>query len=217
MARTRATSRWRLLGALPLASGAALVVHVLTTISLGLALLGTAVIVALSCVVAWRRLPPIARVEVARRARAGLVAGLAATVAYDGSRWIAVNVLHDTFWPFDIYPIFGQAIIGMGHGFGVITAIGVLYHYTNGLCFGVAYAIILGTRGWWTGVFWALGLETLMLAVYPGWLHPRAFDEFVSISLLGHLVYGATLGLAGHGLLARGTRVANDSAARLRT
>lgn len=43
--QTRVTGLWLLLAALPLSSGAALVVYVLTSISLGLALLGAGVIV----------------------------------------------------------------------------------------------------------------------------------------------------------------------------
>lgn len=71
---------------------------------------------------------------------------------------------------------------------------GVLYHYVNGTFFAVSFAILFAPRGWWAGILWALGLEVLMLSVYPGWLHPQALGELVSISLLGHLAYGTTLG-----------------------
>jgi hypothetical protein len=53
----------------------------------------------------------------------------------------------------------------------------------------------LGTRGWREGILWALGLELAMVAVYPGWLHIGALlEEFVAVSLIGHLAYGSVLG-----------------------
>jgi hypothetical protein len=101
---------WLLLAALPLASGAALIIHVLTTISLGVALIGAGIIVSGAGILAWMRLPSIARTEIVRRAKVGLMAGFLATVAYDVSRWLIVTVFHDTFAPFHVFPIFGYAI-----------------------------------------------------------------------------------------------------------
>jgi hypothetical protein len=192
---------WQLLAVLPLASGAALIVHVLAGISLGLALLASGLIVVVAATVLWMRLPATARVEVAQRARAGVVAGLLATAAYDVARWILVTVMHYTFLPFDIFPIFGQAIGGTGLSFGAATALGIVYHYTNGVMFALSYALLFGPRGWWAGILWALGLEALMLSIYPGWLHPKAFGEFVSVSMLGHVVYGSVLGITARRLL----------------
>jgi hypothetical protein len=60
--------------------------------------------------------------------------------------------------------------------------------------FAVAYTILFGTVGWWAGILWALGLEALMLSVYPGWLNPQPFGEFVSVSMLGHVAYGTVVG-----------------------
>jgi hypothetical protein len=191
--QTRVSLLW-LLAALPLASGAALVVHILSSISLGLALLVAGIIVAITGGLTWKQLPPAARARVAQRVKIGLVAGLLATLAYDSSRWIMVTLFHYTFWPFDVYPIFGYAIAGSNIPSNVATVIGTLYHYTNGIMFAIAYTILFAPRGWWAGILWALGLEALMLAIYPGWLHPRAFNEFVSVSMLGHVAYGSVLG-----------------------
>jgi hypothetical protein len=199
----RITRFWILMAALPLGSGAALIVYVLTRISLGLALLGAAVIIIVAGMFAWQRLTVSARAELIRRAKVGLVAGFLATIAYDLSRWIIVTVFHTTFMPFDIFPIFGRAIAGANMQSVPATAIGILYHYTNGMMFAIAYAILFAPRGWWTGILWALGLETLMLTIYPGWLHPAAFGEFVSISMLGHVAYGSVLGTCSRWLLLR--------------
>jgi hypothetical protein len=38
-------------------------------------------------------------------------------------------------------------------------------------------------------------LEAFTVALYPPWLGLTAVAEFVSVSLLGHLAYGTTLGL----------------------
>jgi hypothetical protein len=38
-------------------------------------------------------------------------------------------------------------------------------------------------------------LEVIMVSLYPGWLNLAAIDEFVSVSVVGHAVYGATLGI----------------------
>ena len=105
-----------------------------------------------------------------------------------------MTLFHDTFWPFDVFPIFGYAIAGSNVPHNVATIIGTFYHYTNGVLFAIAYTILFAPRGWWAGVLWALVLEALMLTIYPGWLHPRAFNEFVSVSILGHLAYGSVLG-----------------------
>lgn len=54
---------------------------------------------------------------------------------------------------------------------------------------------MLGTAGWWARVGWALVLEALMVTFYPGWLDVRAFDEFLTVSVLGHVVHGSVLGV----------------------
>ena len=190
----RSKRRWLLLGILPLATGAALLVHVLANISLGLALLGASLVLLPVGFFTWRSLAFPAQAELARRIKAGLLAGFLGTLAYDLIRWIIVTVFHYTFWPFDIFPLFGYAIAGSNLTPGLATVIGVLYHYTNGLFFAVAYAIFFAPRSWWIGILWALGLESLMLSIYPGWLHIRAFNEFLSVSMIGHITYGTVLG-----------------------
>ena len=46
-----------------------------------------------------------------------------------------------------------------------------------------------------TGALWGLFLEAFQLTLYPDWLGIRFVDEFVRISALSHLAYGASLGL----------------------
>jgi hypothetical protein len=195
--------RWRLfVAALPLATGAALVVYILAGWSLPVALAVTATCTATVAIYGWRRLGPLARLWAARRARAGLVAGIAATASYDLVRLALVKFAHFTFWPFDIFGVFGRAILGTGADPIVLRAAGLTYHLANGICFGIAYSLVWGRRGPLTGLVWGLGLETFMVSLYPGWLHIDALlGEFLSVSLLGHITYGVVLGTIARRLL----------------
>jgi hypothetical protein len=83
--------------------------------------------------------------------------------------------------------------------------VGLIYHYLNGLMFGVSFGILLARRSWYWGIPWALALEFLMLTIYPGWLKigPAMLEEFTIVSACGHLAYGTGLGLATTSLVRR--------------
>ncbi len=125
----------------------------------------------------------------------GFKAGILATVAYDASRYIIINVLHLTFWPFDIFSIFGALLIGAGAPAVLREATGILFHYANGIGFSIAFFFLFPRPGIRFGLLWALVLELFMVSLYPGWLGLAALDEFLSVSILGHFAFGATLGL----------------------
>ena len=44
------------------------------------------------------------------------------------------------------------------------------------------------------GLAWAAVLELFMVSLYPGWLGLKPLDEFLSVSIFGHIVYGTVLG-----------------------
>jgi hypothetical protein len=178
-------------------SGAALVVTVLTRVSLGLTLLSGAVCVVALLWQSWRRLTPAARLVALERMRTGLLAGIPATGAYDLARLLLVETSGVSIWPFDTFPLFGQAILGTALPPGVTLAVGTGYHYLNGMCFGAAYSVLFRRRLFAFGILWAMGLELAMLAVYPRWLPQlgRVLGEFTAVSLTGHLAYGTALGL----------------------
>ena len=50
----------------------------------------------------------------------------------------------------------------------------------------------------------ALFLEVFQLTLYPGWLDIGFYAEFVQISAISHLVFGATLGMVVRYGLRRG-------------
>lgn len=195
-------NRQRLLfAALFLSTGAALLVYVISGVSLlaaaGLVMVAAAVLGA----VIWRRADPRGQMEMGRLLRAGALAGFLATAAYDLSRFFLIEVTGIAFWPFDIFNVFGQALVGAGYSGTWVRLAGLLYHFANGIGFALAYTIVLGRRGVWAGVAWAMVLELLMVTIYPGWLGMEALNEFLQVSVLGHVVYGVVLGGSARWLL----------------
>lgn len=142
----------------------------------------------------WRRFPQFQKNKIIRRIKAGVMAGIAATAAYDLSRFLLVQVFSFHVQPFEAIPLFGQLLIGNDASYYIQLTVGILYHLVNGVGFAIAYSIWFAPRGWWCGVLWALVLEAAMLAVYPGWLNIKMMDEFAGVSVIGHLVYGSVLG-----------------------
>jgi hypothetical protein len=181
-------------GALFLASGLALVVYILSGISLAWTFAGTLSLAVVGGAALWRRSSPARRAVVARAVRVGLLAGVVATLAYDAARFALVRLTGIAFWPFDIFAIFGRALVGPGQTGALTTAAGLAFHLTNGVAFAVAYTVLFGRRGVVAGIAWGLFLEALQLTFYPGWLQLRAIGEFVQVSVFGHLIYGAVLG-----------------------
>jgi hypothetical protein len=175
-------------------SGAALVVHILTGSPLWLALAAFGFAGSMGvAVVAVNEPGAVARLR--HLAGRGVIVGVVGTAAYDVSRWILVQVGGLELSPFEALPLFGQALLGEDRTGLLVTVAGVGYHLVNGIAFGVAYVIWFGHRPWWTGIIFALGLEAFMLALYPGWLDPASIAELTQVSMVGHFVYGGTLGL----------------------
>jgi hypothetical protein len=151
-----------------------------------------------------RSLGILHHVRVTREVRVGLLAGLIATAAYDVSRLIAWAVIGSATHPFEAWRFFGIGLVGAGAPGPLHWIVGGLFHLINGLAFAIAYTIWFGRSGIVAGVAWALFLEAFMLGLYPGWLHLKAYEPFLVVSLVGHLAYGATLGAIARRLLLRG-------------
>lgn len=192
-----------LLGACFLASGASLVVYIFAGVSLGLALIVSAIIISVVGAITWKKSSQTKRQFLITHIKAGLIAGLIGTLAYDLSRFLLIKITGIHFWPFDIFNIFGQSILGQSAQGPWVTVLGVLFHFTNGITFAVSYSILLGKKGVIFGILWALGLETLMVAAYPRWLNITFMSEFLSVSIFGHFIYGATIGYVAKKLIVR--------------
>jgi hypothetical protein len=184
----------RLAAVLPLATGAGLLGFLIARVSLWLGfvligLIGVGLVIGV-----WRRSGPAARANLLARARAGLFAGLIATACYDVSRYLLVTTFESSVWPFAAFPAFGGLLIGPTEPYDARLLAGTIFHIFNGVGFTVAYALFVRRPRILTGVLWALGLEALMLTLYPTWLDIKAIGEFTQMSMFGHVVYGIVLG-----------------------
>jgi hypothetical protein len=189
-------------GLASLVSGAALLLSVIFKLSLAVTLGALGAFVAASCGIVWRSASVSRRRELKALARAGAIGGLSGTLAYDAIRVVIVRVGRLRVRPFKALPIFGTLLVGTRQSLAITLAAGISYHCLNGIMFGCAYSFFFGGRGWKYGVMWALGLEAMMLALYPGWLHIDALlREFTLVSMSGHLMYGSVLGAVDRRLL----------------
>lgn len=182
-------------------SGVALVVHIVSGLSLKLVLAGTTTLMLLVIVAVWRRADPHRRRRIRTVASMGAAAGVLALLAYDLSKWLLSHLDPSPYNPFEAIRAFGMLLMGTGAPAGAVLAAGTAFHAVNGICFGIAFAFLFGSRGVLAGIGWGLFLELFQLLLYPGWLSPAFFKEFAQISALAHVVYGASLGLLCRRLL----------------
>jgi hypothetical protein len=189
---------------LPFAGGVGLVMHILVNASLPLAMLGIAV----SGAVAWwwsmRGRPPVVRRRIRRTVLSGLRIGLVATAAYDLVRYGVVMAFSMSFQPLHVIPIFGHLFVGAGAPIWLAWLVGFAYHIGNGVGFGIAYVVLFRRPHPVTGILWGLGLELAMATLYPSWLRVTALREFLTVSMIGHVVYGVVLGLLARQLTSTG-------------
>lgn len=185
---------YRLVGAGSLASGAALVTHILAGIALPLALILTYGLATLGVAVLLWQTPSQMRHLLIHRIKVGLLAGVLATLIYDVTKLVLSQVDPSPYDPFEAFRHFGLALIGPDSTQWVTYGTGAAFHLLNGLSFGVAFCLFLGQRGLIAGVAWGFFLEFFQLTLYPGWLDIRFYQEFVQVSVLAHAVYGGVLG-----------------------
>lgn len=195
---------------LALFSGVSLLLNILAGISLPLALgLSSIVVLALMTGV-LRSVGPVGRRWIRRTLAAGALSGIVATISYDVTK-SALSLLDPSpYNPFEAIRVFGRLLLGSGASSSATMLTGTGLHLLNGMCFGIAYTLLVAPGGGstWTraaayGVSWALFLETFQLTLYPGWLNVRFYTEFATISALSHVVYGLTLAAMTRLLLGR--------------
>lgn len=198
-----------ILGIGALFSGVALLGHIVAGLWLPLTLAVTVGLLVATVALIWFRLDGSQRLILRSMAARGVVIGFVAMLLYDGSRTLLSQLDSSVYQPFEVLSVFGRALLGGGVPAEAALAAGLGFHVLNGVSFGLAYVFIFGrqavtspARALATGIGWGLFLETFQLTLYPGWLNIAAYREFVTISFLGHVVYGATLGLMSRRLLA---------------
>jgi hypothetical protein len=183
-----------ILGVAPLSTGAALVAYILAGFSLVLGLMFAAVVIVAAVGLVWQRAGYEERGLVARTVGVGALAGVIATAGYDVAKLALSRFDPVAYDPFAVLAVFGLAIAGPATPASAAYLIGTIYHVLNGVAFGIGFAFLLGTRGIAAGVLYGLFLEVFMLALFPGWLNVKAWEEFARVSALSHVVYGAVLG-----------------------
>ncbi len=144
----------------------------------------------------------------------GAVAGLIAACSYDIFRIPFVFAAANDTGPdwlrlplFKVFPRFGAMILG--EPFDATTpdaqfslaahVIGWIYHFSNGITFGVMYVALVGDasrRSWLWAVAFATLVEVAMLITpYTSFFGIRAGANFIIATLTAHAIFGTTLGL----------------------
>lgn len=125
----------------------------------------------------------------------GCWAGLAATVVYDGVRFVVEHLHPFGYSGFVPILMFGNWITGQPMYSLTAKIAGWSYHYWNGATFGVIYTLAAGRRFWLWGLAYGILMECCMLGLFPFFLRVSDKTGFIAISMIGHLFYGATLGV----------------------
>jgi len=125
----------------------------------------------------------------------GLAGGLAGTLAYDAARYLLQKTQLFSYDGFTAIYIFGMWISGQPMHSPAAALAGWIYHFWNGLSFGVFYTLTFGRGHWLYGVGYGLVMEILMLGLFPMFLRVSNKLDFITLSLIGHLFYGAGLGV----------------------
>ena len=130
--------------------------------------------------------------ELRRRIRVGAAAGAVGTLGYDLVRIPFALAGQRVFAPIESY---GILIADASASSGLTSTLGWLFHLSNGVTFGIAYAAVAARRHWAWGVAWALVLESV--AVFsPFAVQYGLAGQVVPIAIAygAHLFYGYPLG-----------------------
>jgi hypothetical protein len=127
----------------------------------------------------------------------GLIAGIAATIAYDLARLILMETHIFDYDSYRAITIFGSWITQTPSTTWQSFVAGWTYHYWNGISFSIMYMVLFARRHWLWGVGYGLVMEMCMLGLFPTFLPISSPAGFVALSLTGHVVYGAVIGAAG--------------------
>jgi hypothetical protein len=130
--------------------------------------------------------------DLRRRIRVGAFGGLLGTLGYDVVRVPFALAGQRLFAPIDSY---GILIADAYASSGWTATLGWLYHLSNGVTFGIAYAAIAARRPWIWGVAWGLLLESV--AVFSPFAVRYAIAGHVApivTAYLAHVFYGYPLG-----------------------
>lgn len=134
----------------------------------------------------------------------GVIGGVVLTMSLDIVRMAGV---HSGYLP-ETASLFGRLIEGVGKKADVtpgLYSLGLLYHYFNGVAFGVVYMILFGRSRWWWAVLYSVFFVELGMMVLPPMakmMGPFGVGKFGTVwngmfitTLLAHVAMGIALGL----------------------
>lgn len=149
----------------------------------------------------------------------GIIGGILLTMALDVVR---VSGVHLGYLG-DSVSLFGRMIVGEGMKAELTPlnySLGALYHFFNGISFGVLYSIVFGRTRWWGPVLFSVFFVELGMMTLPPMakmMGPFGIDKFGTVwngmfivTLLAHAAMGITFGIVNQkwgrdkGLLFRG-------------
>lgn len=131
--------------------------------------------------------------EVQDRIRVGVLGGLAGTIGYDVFRIPFAYFGMRVFAPISSYGLLG---LDAGQSSPLTTTAGWLYHLSNGLTFGIIYALVAARRSRWWAVLWGVGLEVVaFLSPFTGRYGLSGKWFAITVALLAHIAYGLPLGV----------------------
>jgi len=141
----------------------------------------------------WRecRRRPVGRLGVA--VTAGFFGGLLGTVGYDLFRVPFLAFGLRLLAPIDSY---GVLMLDARASNGLTGLAGWSFHFANGICFGIAFAVVALGRRWWWALVWAMVLETATVVTpFAETYGLRGREDLILIAYLAHVPYGVVLGL----------------------
>jgi len=135
---------------------------------------------------------PRADLGLRKRIRVGAVAGILGTLGYDLIRIPFALAGQRVFAPIESY---GLLIADASASSGLTSSLGWLYHLSNGVTFGIAYAAVMAGRAWPWGVVWGLLLETVaVLSPFTTRYGLNGQVIPIAIAFGAHVFYGYPVG-----------------------
>jgi hypothetical protein len=130
--------------------------------------------------------------ETVLAARAGVIGGLLGTVAYDLVRIPILATGRQVLAPIDSY---GILLLSARASSPVTGFAGWMFHFQNGIFFGLAFALVMSSRRIWWAVGYALVLESgAVFSGFADYYHLRGQVDLIAIAYLAHIPYGLALG-----------------------
>jgi hypothetical protein len=124
---------------------------------------------------------------------AGAVGGLLGTIGYDVFRVPFAVAGVRLFAPIDSY---GVLLLGADTSSSLSGFAGWTYHLSNGVGFGIAYALVAYGRSRWWAVGWAMVLETATVVTpFASVYGLRGRWDLIAVAYAAHVCYGLPLGV----------------------